>query len=283
MNDTLERLSSNRSRGNFWRRLGAVVIDWGVVGIGLCVIASLGYSLTAGEIRMAQPPLAFTSCLPADAAPEGFDPAAPVPGFPPDLQREVLGDPSTFRADVVSDCRVTLFGSEVDRKASIAETSATQRFYILPVDPEFRITQPWIYLDFLFGLAMLASLALLEGLTGASLGKRVVGLRVYGRGGRPASLGAAFVRNLILWGPAAAFGLLSLAAQSGLFVMGDMTPLVVGMIGMSVIFALWPVALLVGLLASGGQPFWDNIAGVRVARPPEVRDSPIIGEAAEPR
>ena len=266
MTDTLERLSSSKGEGNFWRRVGALVIDWAIVGVGLCVIAVLGYGVTGGQIRMAQAPMSFTSCLPAEAAPQGFDPAAPIPGVAPEAQREIMGDITTFRADVVTDCRVSILGSEIDRKANIAETAATQRFFIMPVDDQVRITWPWLYLDHLYGLVMLTLLALLEGLTGASFGKRVVRLKVQSRKGGAAGLGRAFVRNLILWGPAAFLGLIAIGASHNLFVFGGATGLAMGAAGIALALGLWPFVLLMGLLASGAAPFWDQIAGVRVVR-----------------
>lgn len=266
MTSTLERISSPRGEGNFWRRVGAVVIDWGIIGIGLCFIAAIGYGLTDGQVRMAQAPLAFTQCLPADAPPENFDPAAPMPGLAPEIQAEVMGDPSTFRADAVADCRTFMLGSEIDRKAHLAEATGAQRFYILPVDGAFRVTQPWIYLDLFFGLALLVVLTLLEGLTGASLGKRIVRLRVQSPGGGRAGPGRALVRNLIIWGPAAALGLVNLAVQNGLIELGGSSAWALGLTGVALAFVLWPFALLMGLIISGSAPFWDQVAGVRVVR-----------------
>jgi len=189
-----------------------------------------------------------------------------VAGLSPEVQAQVLGDPTTFRADAVADCRISMLGSEIDRKAHLAEATGAQRFYILPVDGQFRVTQPLIYLDYLFGSALLVVLILFEGLTGASLGKRIVRLSVQSPNGRPAGLVRALVRNLIIWGPAAALGLVNLAAYRGLIDIGGSSAWMTGVAGVAIAFGLWPFALFMGLLASGSVPFWDQLAGARVVR-----------------
>ncbi len=266
MNDTLERITSTRGEGNFWRRLGALLIDWGIVGVALCVIAAVGYGLTKGQVRMAQAPLAFTTCLAASEPPSNFDPAAPIPGVAPEAQQAVMGDTTTFRADVVTDCRVSMMGSEINRQVTIQENAPTQRYYSLPVSTDYQVTRPWIYLDHVYSLVMILALTLMEGVFGFSLGKRVTGLKVQRPNGGPAGVGRALVRNLVLWGPGAVVGLIGLGAGHNLFVLGDMTGTAMGLTGILLAFALWPFALLMGLLASNAQPFWDQLAGVRVVR-----------------
>jgi uncharacterized RDD family membrane protein YckC len=266
MTNTLERLSSPTGEGNVWRRIGALVIDWAVIAAGVCVFAAIGYGLTGGQIRMAQAPLSFTGCVPVTAVPEGFDPTYRIPGVSQEAQTQILGDVSTFQADVINDCRTHIMGSEINRNATIQEAGQTQRYFILPVDRDFRVVRPWLYLDHVFGLAMLLVLTLLEGATGTTFGKRVTGLRVRGpSAGRP-GLGRALVRNLVIWGPGAALGLIGIASNHDLLILGDMTGIAIGATGLAVAFGLWPLALLVGLIASGARPFWDQIAGVRVVR-----------------
>lgn len=266
MTNTLERLSVPTGEGNVWRRIGALVIDWAVIAAGVCVCAAVAYGLSGGQIRMAQAPLSVTDCVAATAVPEGFDPNYRIPGVSQEAQARILGDVSTFQADVISDCRTRIMGSEIDRSATIAETSQAQRYFILPVDRDFRVTRPWLYLDHVFGLAMLLVLTMLEGTTGTTFGKRVAGLRVRGRNDGRAGLGRALVRNLVIWGPGAALGLIGIASNHDLLVLGDMTGVAIGTTGLAIAFGLWPLALLVGLIASGARPFWDQIAGVRVVR-----------------
>jgi hypothetical protein len=162
MTNTLERLSVPTGEGNVWRRIGALVIDWAVIAAGVCVCAAVAYGLSGGQIRMAQAPLSVTDCVAATAVPEGFDPNYRIPGVSQEAQARILGDVSTFQADVISDCRTRIMGSEIDRSATIAETSQAQRYFILPVDRDFRVTRPWLHLDHVFGLAMLLVLTLLE-------------------------------------------------------------------------------------------------------------------------
>lgn len=265
MSSTLERLN-NPAPAGFWPRFGALILDWLLVGALLCLVAGAGFAATDGNVRMAQPPLQFTRCEAVSGPPEGFDAAAPIPGVDAALQREVFGDPASFQPSVFRECRVYFLGMETDRTRLVAEQGGMQRWFRLPVDVRDRIAKPWVYLDHAFGLILLLALLGQESLTGRTVGKLATGLRVTDRKGGPPAFREALVRNLILWGPGALLGVVNQAGLWGLGLPTSVTALTGGLWGLMIVFLLWPLVLLVAVLASGGLPFWDRVAGTRVVR-----------------
>lgn len=255
--------------GGFWRRFLAVVLDWLVIGLLVTGAVVVAYPATDGAVRMSQPPLRFAVCQPS-TIPAGFDPAMAIPGVDPALQARIMGDPADFRPNQITECVVSLFGLETDRQRTISQvrqegnvTRSTS--YNVPVDASGAVVSP-LYLDNAIGPAMLILLALMEGLFGVSFGKAVTGLRVRARDadGRRASFAGGLVRNLLIYGPFAAFSLFSLATVVG-WIPGGLPSMIAGG-ALMVLMLGWLIALLVGLIRGRPDPFWDVWSGTRVVR-----------------
>lgn len=254
--------------GGFWRRFLAVVLDWLIVGTLVALIAVTGYRATDGLIRMASPPVRISTCAPAEV-PKGFDPAAPIAGVDPALQARLMGDPAEFRPNQVTQCTVTLFGLELDRRSRVAQVSRDGNvtrsiFYDIPVNADGSVAARYVYLDNAIGPLLLVLLVLTEGLFGFSPGKVLVGLRVRRPDETRASPAAVVLRNGLLYGPFAVFSLFSTALTSG-WIAASMITTVAG-VAVTAVMVLWLIALLVGLIRGRPDPFWDVWSGTRVVR-----------------
>jgi len=256
--------------GGFWNRAFGVFFDWLLIGLAVTGVAVAAYPATNGAVRMASPPVKFTACAPSEV-PAGFDPAKPMAGVDPALQATIIGDPAKFRPNQVSECVVSLFGHELNRTRHIAQVwqeGATTRsiYFDVPVDRSGAVASEVVYLDNALGPAMLVLLALTEALFGFSVGKMLTGLRVRRRAddSRRAGFGAILLRNLLIYGPYAAFSLFSLALASEWIPAG--LPSTIGGAVLMVIMLGWLLALVVGLVRGRPDPFWDVWSGTRVVR-----------------
>lgn len=253
--------------GGFWRRAFAVFLDWLIVAAAVTALAALAYPMTGSAIRMAKPPLKFSRCEPS-RIPQGFDPAAPIPGVDPALQARIMGDPANFKPNQITECVDSFLGFETNRYRRIAQIwrdgGVTRSLhYTVPVDGSGTVISRFLYLDSLIGPVLLGMIAVFEILFGFSPGKGIVGLRVRRQADRGrASAGAILARNLLIYGPFAAMDLSNTLAASGVVALGA-GGMVVG-VGLLVIAVVWFIALIVGLARGRPDPFWDAWTGTRV-------------------
>ncbi|MDB5475920.1 MAG: hypothetical protein JWP49_1431 [Phenylobacterium sp.] len=182
------------SRDLFWRRVAAAAVDIAVLVVAAHLAAVGLYAASHGKLRSSTlvkavrcQPLAGISfkVLEGVAAPPGSRPVA---------------------ARV---CTISMAGLETARYVTVAlmaqEGEVTRSLaFSRPVDREGQPMRP-VILDWAYPLAFIAIMSLAEGLFGATLGKRLLGLKVIAAdGGGRLGLPRALLRNLVIYGGAAA-------------------------------------------------------------------------------
>jgi uncharacterized RDD family membrane protein YckC len=148
----------------------------------------------------------------------------------------------------------------------------TRRSVTYVVGPDLRPVDAFD-LDSILSLAYLAYVVTAQGLYGATVGKRLLRLRVVDRYGVRPGLGAAAIRNLVLNGPILVG--LALYALMEWTSFGSLTLL----LWLAAVLALCNLAIAVEvwLTARKGKPsLHDRLAGTRVVRLPRPAD-PRVG------
>jgi uncharacterized RDD family membrane protein YckC len=148
----------------FWRRFVAIVLDLiivtliiGMIGVGLA-------TATDGKVRVGNALLDFSICA-------------------NEAQPSELQLPRDFRATSIVRCTKYFFGMPHDWLLNITErtqidpTTTYTRQFTVPLNPAGQITNPF-YLDHLFLFAFAAYIFLFERQYDATVGKRILGLRV---------------------------------------------------------------------------------------------------------
>lgn len=159
-------------RAGFWDRATAIAVDLLIINL---VIAVIGLALTGvadAKVRVNNTVLNVVDCTAAGPVPAG------------------LALPSGFEAGDARRCTRSVLGIAhdwefvVSEKATAAEDPKDRRRIRLPID---RMGQPVqvFYLDDLRLIVLGVYLFVLEWRFGASLGKRVFGMRVQSLGGAP--------------------------------------------------------------------------------------------------
>jgi uncharacterized RDD family membrane protein YckC len=162
--------------------IGAVLA---IVGIGLA-------KLTGGQIRVANALINSTSCVPADPVPAG---ASPPAGFVP---TKTLRCTRSFAGLVANDWYLAFVRDP--HPGSTATPAETRK---VPLDPDGRVASP-LYIDGIELVLLLAYLVFGETRSGATAGKKLLGLRVRSLdGGNPSFLQA--VKRLLRIVPLAIF------------------------------------------------------------------------------
>lgn len=236
----------------FWVRLLAQIVDgviWSALAtaLGLALVASAPayFGLSAAVIEE-------RSCrlLPA-VPPQITPPAGLTPGAVAVCTKSILG--YAFRREIVL----------VEERREGSVTTRTSATY--PVDADLRLRAA-TDIDAILWLLFPLYVVLAQARFGATLGKRLFGLRVVDDQGHPAGLRRALIRNAVLWSPTL---LLILAAT--VFVSTSSFPS-----RPSILLLLVAVVVALASLALGGQIWWtasherpsihDRIAGTRVVR-----------------
>jgi uncharacterized RDD family membrane protein YckC len=241
----------------FWIRLLAQLIDlcgWAFLAslVGLLLV-----SVAPGTFGLASAFPQHLTCGELSAPPPGIEPPA---GLSPNLihrcSKSFLGFP--FRNEVT-------LTEERERGALAGEWVVTTRRSVTHVvGPDLRPVDAFD-LDSIFWLAYLAYVVIAQGLYRATLGKRLLRLRVVDRYGVRPGLRAAAIRNLVLNGPIllglALYALMNWAS------FGNLTLLLwlaaaLGLCNLAIVVEVW-------LTARKGKPsIHDRIAGTRVIRLP---------------
>jgi uncharacterized RDD family membrane protein YckC len=235
----------------FWLRVTAGGIDVLAGVVAATLAAVLIYAATDGAWRSSTP-FKVARCQPLSA-----------------LSIKVLEGvavPPGARPVAAQVCTVHLLGFETGRYAQVALQSqdgeVTRRLsFSRPVDRKGEPVAPAV-LDWAYPLAFILAMAVWEGLTGGTLGKRLVGLKVVAAdGGGRLGVARALVRNLVIFGGAA---LLILAPLAAALAHVRLAPTAyyaaVGVLGLLV---LAPFAMLA---EANARPLYDRWAGADVVR-----------------
>jgi len=229
----------------FWIRLLAQIID-------LCLWGFLASVLGVALALLAPDRLGLANALPESTSCK--DLPAPPPGIRP---------PAGFSPNRIEHCSSSFFGIEFRNAVILTEqqgegTITRERSLTYAVDRDLRRIDVFD-LDTLLWLGFLAYVVAAQALSGATLGKRALGLRVV-RYSQPPGWRAAAVRNLVLDAPI----LLVYALVPATRFIGVWT-----LLAISAALALCNLAIgiEVWLTARKGKPsIHDRIAGTRVVR-----------------
>ncbi|MEZ5784908.1 MAG: RDD family protein [Xanthobacteraceae bacterium] len=176
------------SQAGFWRRTLALAIDATTVSAGLAAIGLALFNLTGGQFRISEMPLINHSIC-----------------FGVSVSADDLRLPADFTPDQAQACVRQVFGYTHDRTLEVSEVkqagaATTGRSISFPLDAQGRVAQAF-YLDGLSTLLLAAYLLLCEWLTGTTIGKRIMGVRVRPLHGGHLSFAAAAKRTAIRFAP----------------------------------------------------------------------------------
>jgi uncharacterized RDD family membrane protein YckC len=254
----IDSVEKSRSRAGFWRRILALLIDMAIILIPLQIVVAILYAQTNGAIQ-GEFGIKTTICSPLEKLPDGLLPTPPD-GF-----------------NSIADCRTSILGFDTGRilvvaKTTVKGTATASIFqtYTLGADGKPRtdvFDVSWIAL-----LLLLAYIVYMEYLSGATFGKRTLGIRVISVGypdrvGIP--FGKAILRQLAMW-----IGTVPiLIVQVALFAFVREASELEAIVAAPYYFPLVIVAGLIALawiiwifvsLARKHDPIYDRLAGTAV-------------------
>jgi uncharacterized RDD family membrane protein YckC len=249
--------AGDRARAGFWRRFLALLIDMAVVLVPLQVLVAILFAQTNGTVQGSYG-ITYTRCAEA-VIPEGL----------------VLQPPPPAGADSAMVCSVYFLGFETARTLTVSKTTqdgnvTTSVFQAYSLSADGFPRDDVFQTDWLAVLLLLAYLVTLECRTGITVGKRILGIRVFDtddldRIGLP--LRKAILRQLAMWLGSAPMLLVAIAgalssseagfANPGLFLTG------IGVTGIAG-FA-WLIWILVSV-SNKRDPIYDRLVGTSVFR-----------------
>ena len=240
-----------RSRDLFWRRVAAAAVDVLVLVVVAQVAAVALYAASEGRFR--------SSTLVKSARCQAVDAISAK-------MLEGLAVPAGARPVAAQVCALSMAGFETGRYATVVlqaqEGEVTRSLaFSRPLDRRGQPMTP-VILDWVYPLAFILVMSLAEGLFGATLGKRALGLKVVavdggGRGGLPRAL----LRNAVIYGGVAMVLVAPLAAAlAGIRLPPLAYYAAVGVFGLLV---LAPVAMLA---EASPRALYDRWAGADVVR-----------------
>lgn len=251
MSEVKER---RRLSGGFWRRAAAFLIDGLFVSLLLSVVAMLAYEPSGTKIRMRQAIFTQGECGPTATAPAVIGPAPKI------------GESSA------SLCVSRFAGREIDRYVRIQpDGMAPGLRRQATVDADGKVVDG-IYLDGLWGLALVVLLTASEGLFGVGPGKLALGLKVVAARTGRVSVWRSFVRNGLIYGGVVAAGLFSTEMFAGVSLSFDPsgeTRAAAWAIPdwiLPAVLTVWSVVAVIAMIFQRPDPFYDRLAGTRVER-----------------
>ncbi len=160
-----ERLASDHTvgvRAGFWRRGLAMLIDGIIVSVPLQLMVAVLFVATSGRVQL-YGDVAYTICAKLETVPERLAPPPPA------------------GSNFARECNVYFLGAQTARILQVgrakegADTTAVSQDYMLGRDgrPIDGMPVDWIAI-----LALIVYLVVMETRAGATLGKRVMGMRV---------------------------------------------------------------------------------------------------------
>lgn len=238
------------TRDLFWLRICASAIDIALGVVVASLAAVLLYAASDGKLRSST--LVKTiGCQPVRSISAKVFQGVPAPPG----SRPVAGKL----------CVISMAGLETARYLTIElqgqEGEVTRSLaFSRPVDRKGNPVAPMI-LDWVYPLAFILIMTLGEGLSGATPGKRLLGLRVTSANGGRLALPRALLRNAIKYGGAA----LVLIAPLVVAVTGLRLPQLAYYISVGV-FGLLVLAPIAMLAEAGPRALYDRWAGAEVVR-----------------
>jgi uncharacterized RDD family membrane protein YckC len=255
-------VDDDRPRAGFWRRFAALLIDMAVVLIPLQIVLVIVFAQTNGAVQGSFG-ITSTACAPVDTLPEGIDPIPPA-------------DFNTF-----VECRTSLFGFDTQRVLTVSKVTQTENtssslFYSYDLGADGRPRSDVWDAGWVSMLLLLVYLVVMEFRTGATLGKRVLSIKVRDVAnplGVGVPFGKAAGRNLAMM--IGAIPLVMLQIITWLRVAGGgadplETLLSSFNIAMTIIGGLVILAWLIWIVISVARkrdPIYDWLAGTTVVRP----------------
>jgi len=240
-----------RSRDLFWRRVAAAAVDVLVLVVVAQVAAIALYAASEGKLRSSTV-VKSARCQAVHAMS-----AKMLEGV------AVLAGARPVAAQV---CALSMAGFETGRYATVMlqaqEGEVTRSLaFSRPLDRKGLPTTP-VILDWVYPLAFVLVMSLAEGLFGATLGKRALGLKVVAvDGGGRLGLARALLRNAVIYGGAAMVLVAPLvAALAGIRLPPLAYYAAVGVFGLLV---LAPFAMLA---EANPRALYDRWAGADVVR-----------------
>jgi uncharacterized RDD family membrane protein YckC len=261
------------ARAGFWRRLGALIVDLLVVTLPLQALVIVLFAQTNGVVQGTFG-IVLKSCQPLAELPIGLDPPPPE-GF-----------------NSIVDCRTSFFGLDMARVLVVSKvtqdgavTTSIFQSYAIGADghPTEAYSTDWIAI-----LLFFAYLISMEHRSGATLGKRMLGIRTFDTAGK-LTLGfrtfdAAFLsragiplRKAVLRqlaivigsGPLIAGGIVAVAVMSfggvdpaAIFSSGVYVPYMILAAAINVVWFVW-IAVSV---SRKRDPIYDRLVGTAVLR-----------------
>lgn len=249
-------IESAPARAGFWRRVGALLVDAIIILLPLQILTAVLFAQTHGTV---QGNFGITTriCATVDHLPEGLQPPPPA------------------STNSITECRSSLFGFETSRALSVGTVveegnTTTGRFLTYALDADGKPTSPfdmtWVAM-----LALLIYLVLIEWRRGATVGKRILGMRTIDTAA-PSQIGIplrkAITRQLAMWiGTIPAF----LVMIKILFLSDDPLNAMSGdafWLAFIVAFTIeiaWFIWIIVSV-SKKRDPIYDRIAGTSVLR-----------------
>jgi uncharacterized RDD family membrane protein YckC len=249
----------DRVKAGFWRRFLALLIDMAVVFIPLQVLVAVLFAQTNGGVQGSAFGITYSRCAEVDI-PSGGLQLQPSP-------------PAGANAAMV--CSVYFFGFETARTLTVSKTTqdgylTTSIYQVYPLSADGFPRDNVFQTNWLAVLVLLAYLAAMEWRKGSTVGKRILGVRVFDasvpeRIGLP--LRKAILRQVAMWLGAIPILLVLVAAS---FSMSE-----TGLANASLFFAGLFVAGLAALawitwivisVSNKRDPIYDRLVGTSVFR-----------------
>jgi uncharacterized RDD family membrane protein YckC len=185
------------ARAGFWRRVVAITLDVFIVSAIVTVVGIGLATVTGGAVRVGgAPPNTNASVISPDTNGTHCERSDLEPA-----ERQALSLPSDFKVSSVGRCTAFAFGIPYDWMLSVSEQIQTgnvthRRNMALPLDPTGHLTRAF-YLNVWLIFFVAFYLLVCEWRFGATIGKRLVGIRVRTLDGARMNFGQAGKRVLI--------------------------------------------------------------------------------------
>jgi len=257
------------ARAGFWRRACAFMIDGLAVGLLLTLIGLALFEPTDERVRVSPIVGGKTTCT-------GVDP-----------QQVKLPLPTGFKLTSAQHCTTTFLGRMVDRNLVLTEVTRSDsgsyeltytRSLTYPVNGH-RQTTDAIKLDNFWIFLLAAYLLLAEWRLGATLGKKILGVRVRSVGGGPLGLGQTPKRLLVQFIPFSMFALTLFGTEMSTLLL-EHTVVFIALCVAWVVLCLVFLINFIRAVRAGDLPWHDRWAQTEVVGSPRVSASPQPSGAA---
>lgn len=174
-------------RAGFWRRVGALLIDFIIILVPLQIVVAMLFAMSNGSVQGSFGIVSRT-CQSVAQVPSGLEPSPPA-------------DANTF-----TECRIGLFGLPTARSLAVGTVkqdgnTTTGSYITYSLDADGKPVDAF-NTDLIAILAVIAYLIAMERRSGATIGKRTLGIRTVPTG-TPGQIGLslrqAVTRQAAMW------------------------------------------------------------------------------------